>query len=124
MNDTTQRIVFTSADVGTYFDGSQGWRNNYRVVDLAVSHGMQLTSEEITDLDAYRIAGSANSDAFGAVIDQGGLCDRATEYLGSITANGLVWVWDMGELSLIPLCQTEDYEGDECAHCPTSAREV
>lgn len=97
---------FTAKDRGVHLDGAHGWHNNYRVVDMALSYGMILDERDHADLAAYK-AGDASDEANGAVIDQGGLVDQATEFLDEITEPGSSWEWDMGELSLV---QDEDEE--------------
>lgn len=46
-------------------------------------------------------------DAATAMLDQGGLVDKATDYLNSLAPEGMIFDWDMGELSLLCLCQIE-----------------
>lgn len=116
-------IRFTSKDIGTHLDGAHGWHNNYAVVDLAMEHGMELDAEERADLEAYRKDqghGSHNPDGVpGALLNQGGLVDKATNFLESVTEDGLSWEWDAGELSLAPVAHTWEYHGAirECSEC-------
>lgn len=110
------RITFGYADAGCYLDGAQGWRNAGRVVDLAHDNGMHVTDEQWAHVNAF-LAGSDDENVHLAISDRGELSDLATDYLSAITADGMVWEWDAGELSLLPLCQTEAYEDEECPHC-------
>ena len=100
-------IVYTESDCGTHLDGSQGWHNTARVVRKAMTHGFEITADELASLEAYE-SGEQNDDT-DIVGEQGGLSDRATEYLGEITAPGLEWVWDMGELSLMTETQADEF---------------
>lgn len=109
---------------GVYLDGNQGWHNHYRAVDLAVNAGMALSDEDRANLEAYRKDDGYlmdSADAPGAITDQGGLVDRATEYLETVTAPGLVWEWDAGELSLSRLQHEWEYgePGSKIRRCGT-----
>lgn len=89
--------TFKRGDEGCYLDGTYGWLNTYRVIELAQAHGWKLS-------DAYRVAVNlfgASDDIWELVAGQGGLADSATDYLQGITEPGLYWEWDMGELCLV-----------------------
>lgn len=115
-------IHFTDLNTGTIFDGCHGWRNTSRAIRLAMIYRMTLDTEEITAVEAYE-SGDADDEQHEMVVGQGELCDRATDHLREITASGLEWVWDMGELSLIPACLVEDepLSPAECDHCERAA---
>lgn len=105
----TREIVYTEGDCGTHLDGAHGWTNSARVVRKAAAHGFELTSEELSGLEQFE--NGEQNDATDIVNDQGGLADRATDFLSEVTAPGLVWVWDMGELSLM-----SETDADEFGH--------
>lgn len=102
-------IVYTESDCGTHLDGCHGWANSARVVRKAMVHGFKLTPGELAGLEQFE--NGEQNDATDVVNEQGGLADRATEFLGEITTAGLVWVWDMGELTLM-----SETDADEFGH--------
>lgn len=105
---TDREIVYTESDCGTIFDGCHGWQNTARAVRLAMGHGFVIDTEELADLEQYETdSGNDDNETVGG---QGGLCDRATEYLESITAPGLEWVWDDG------LTLMTETDADEFGH--------
>lgn len=85
---------------GRWLDGHQGWRNNYRVVDVATEYGFVIPEEYRDALDRYR-NGSESEGIHEAICGQGELSDMATDYLNENAPDGYVFVWDMGELSLM-----------------------
>lgn len=95
------RAKFTSADAGCYLDGHLGWHNHKRVIDLAQQYGFTVSDSDRELVEAYDEGREANDGdwAYDVIAD---LVDAATDYLQSITAEGMVWEWDMGELSLWP----------------------
>lgn len=97
-----KHVCIHAHEAGCWLDGAQGWHNNYRVVRRAVEYGMELPPEDHALLDRYEDAHETNDEAAGAIIDQGGLADRATEYLNQHAPDGYVFVWEANELSLIP----------------------
>lgn len=108
--------VFTSAHIGCYLDGSMGWHNTYRVIDLAVEHGWELNSRDKRVVDSYRAWGPLTAlhlpaeETFDArTLDADDIAEwvhevseDATIFLDSITEPGCHWEWDMGELCLRP----------------------
>lgn len=84
--------------------------------------------QEVTvSMDAvFAEAEALHEDAIGAVTGQGGLTDKATEYLDSLAPEGFAFHWDDG-LALMCLCQiegtdenmallkTDKYHCDRCA---------
>lgn len=110
---------FGEAHTGVWLDGAGGWLNQYRVIDLAMGYGMQLSDEDTRLISDYR----GESFTLILTIDVaeciGGLADKATEYLQELCAPGYVLTWDAGELSLWALCQTGDYDErhEVCEHC-------
>ena len=106
-------------NAGCWLDGHMGWHNHYRVIDVAfgwgwkpadeadvrvISHAYEYQRETVT------LASGEVIDTAGAMLDQGGLVDSATEYLESIAPEGYTFEWDMGELSLIHETETEWWE--------------
>ena len=102
-----------ASEAGTWLEGSQGWNNNWRVIDRALAWGWnggpdgRAFAEEISSVyaesdgpETITWEGEEISVA-GAVLDQGGLSDMATEYLDSIAPAGYRFEWDAGELSMI-----------------------
>ena len=90
-------------EAGVWLDRAWGWRNNYRVVDIAISYGFTLTEQERRDLAIYTDEPHLTipEEVFAAVTDQGGLTDRATEFLNGHAPDGYTFVWGGGELSLM-----------------------
>jgi hypothetical protein len=114
-------IIFTDDSIGCVFDGTQGWHNTYRLIDLAVSHGMELDAFEREEaLEAYRASGygEISDQHLDTVVESGGLSDRALGHLQALTAPGLFWVWDDG-LYITPGCQDgeEPLSPADCEHC-------
>lgn len=100
----------TADMAGCWLEGSQGWHNNYRVIDRAIEWGwkpddladVEAISQAYADqVETITLADGSSCDVAGAVIDQGGLSDEATDYLQSIAPDGYVFWWDAGELSLV-----------------------
>jgi hypothetical protein len=88
---------------GCWFDGAHGWTNSYRVVDLAVHHGMELDAEDAAVVEWYRSSGDSDADAsddelskLEAMTGQGGLSDKATDYLMEQLPEGWTLRWDDG----------------------------
>lgn len=104
---TKREIVFTESDCGTHLDGTHGWHNTARVVRKAMGYGFKIDAKELAALETYE--NESGEDDNEIVSGQGGLSDRATEYLGEITAPGLEWVWDMGELSLMTETDADEF---------------
>lgn len=107
----------TKNDAGCWLDGHMGWHNHRRVVMIAHGLGMPLDADELKLINDYQ-QDEENSVSTGdaldrgeAVIGQGGLVDKATEYLESQAPEGYHFEWDMGELSMLPC---SEIEGDEC----------
>lgn len=92
---------------GTWLDGTMGWHNAYRVIDRAQSYGFQIPPGYGEALRRYReddydgLTDDERSDTSGAIIDQGGLSDQATDFLEEHAPEGYTFVWDAGELSLM-----------------------
>lgn len=98
------RIVPTiTADMaGCWLDGHQGWHNNYRVVDRATEYGFVVPDDYRSALTDFRENGhDCAMNSWDAITGQGELSDMATDYLNNNAPDGFVFVWDMGELSLM-----------------------
>src|SRR5688500_19055577 len=132
-SEPLQRIVFGDDSIGCVFDGSLGWHNTYRLIDLALFHGMELDADrssidkafgvnavEAQALEAYRHSGygDIDEDHLTIVVDQDGLSDRALSHLQALTAPGLYWGWDDG-LYITPGCleAEEPLSPADCDHC-------
>lgn len=118
MSDNTMPRI-TSADAGTWLEGSQGWHNAYRVIWRAQEYGLVLSADDAAIANAYAEELESVTLSTGETLDadtihvcvsgQGELSDRATEYLQSITQEGWIFEWDCGELYL--------YHSGECVDC-------
>jgi hypothetical protein len=113
----------TPADAGCWLDGSQGWHNNYHVIDRALDWGWAPKDITRADLDTltmfyasgnvdatYALSDGSTGDYEGAtywITGQGELSDQATEYLQGIAPEGYVFVWDDG-LALMPESEASD----------------
>lgn len=117
---------------GCWLDGSMGWHNNYRVIDIAITHGWvpddgfpvvsRIRDAYEDDVDYINDIHEGRIDIAGAMTDQGGYTDQATDYLNSVAPEGFYFEWD-GDLILR---EDEDYdpEGydcDEMGHLPENA---
>lgn len=98
----------TGDQLGTWLDGSQGWHNAYRVVDLAVGYGFKVPEGYETALENYR-SNRADDNEHEAIIGQGELSDMATEFLSDLIEGPFEFVWDCGELRLATLDYPEYY---------------
>ena len=98
----------TAAMTGTWLSGGMGWHNSYRVVDAAEGYGFVVPDEYREALADYRENGhGASEDNWEAVCGHGELADMATDHLNSVTQEGYVFVWDMGEFSLVSEADAE-----------------
>lgn len=110
-NEMRETITLTNGkevEPGTWLDGWHGWTNSYRIIDIAVGHGMTLDPEEQAAVEWYRNSGESDSGASDEELDklelvtgQRGLSDKATEYMEEMLPDGWVLRWDDG-LALIP----------------------
>lgn len=91
----TEMPIFQDNDAGHYLDDSHGWRLSIRVVEFAMKHGFKL--EHDRDIIRFGVCQNTDGDVFFSdVVDQGGYCDQAIEYLDSISDDGLYWELDGG----------------------------
>lgn len=104
----------TEVEAGCWFEGAHGWTNSYRIVDLAVHHGMELDAEDAAVVEWYRENGGSGDGSDGeldkqeAMTGQGGITDKATEYLDEQLPTGWVLRWDAGEVTVLR-------DWDDCA---------
>jgi len=98
------------SDAGTWLDGSMGWHNIYRVVDLARDYGFQLTEEEFRILKFFRglkslTAVSLNKwkENWDLVEEMDQISTKAYEHLNSLAPDGFQFEWDGYELFLVPI---------------------
>lgn len=112
---------------GTWLDGRRGWHNAYRVVDRAEEYGFVVPDEYADALRRYReedydgLTDDERYDVNGAIVDQGGLSDKATEYLDLRAPAGYEFHWDAGELSLVESWMRCASDGGGCTEeqrCP------
>lgn len=106
---------------GCWLEGWHGWTNSYRVVDLAVSHGMELDPEDAAIVEWYRRTGDSDTDASDETLDkleamtgQGGISDKASEYLGEQLPEGWVVRWDAGEMCVLRAWEDCAADGNGC----------
>lgn len=111
-----------TVESGTWLDGHHGWNNTWRVVEeIAVRHGFKLDDDDRAALEWYKQtsggSGSLSDDELTmaeAVEGQGGLCDRATDYLEGLLPDGWTLLWDTGELSLVREYEACSFHGGGC----------
>lgn len=103
---------------GCWLDGSQGWHNTHRIINLAVGWGWTGPSEEGWEgweqvVERYAEDNHSDDDC-EAMTGQGRLADQAFDYLDSLTES-CHFERDMGELTLFR-CQDLESTGpfDEC----------
>jgi hypothetical protein len=113
-------LKITSDMAGTWLDGCHGWTNAYRVVDRAEEFGFVVPAEYADALRRYReedYDGLTDDQRYavnGAIVDQGGLSDMATDYLEERAPYGYTFFWDAGELSLSLAWTVCAAEGNGC----------
>ena len=91
------------------------YRISHEGSDLAaiVGYLRERLGDAPADEDALRAEAEGLAEvAWEAVAGQGGLSDKATEYLNSLAPEGYAFNWDDG-LSLLCLCQIEGTEENE-----------
>lgn len=111
----------SKVETGCWLDGAAGWTNSYRIVDTAVHHGMELDAEDTAVVDWYREGGDSDTDAsdetlnkLEAMTGQGGITDKAIEYLGEQLPEGWVLNVDMGEYIVMRDWMECSGEGNGC----------
>lgn len=111
----------SDVEPGCWLEGHHGWTNSYRVVDLAVSHGMTLSEEDAEIVKWYRESGDSDAldtddelDAIEAMSGQGGISDRASDYLSDQLPEGWVVRWDAGEMTVLRDWEDCAADGDGC----------
>ncbi|MFD4608259.1 hypothetical protein ACFWOT_09095 [Streptomyces sp. NPDC058440] len=100
------KVDITPDMAGTWLDGHFGWHNAYRVVQTAETFGFTVPEEYRDAMDNYRVNGDRldfemSDEQWLAIYGQGELSDMATDFLQERAPEGYVFVWDMGELSLM-----------------------
>lgn len=121
MSETITLKNGNKVEPGTWLDGTYGWTNSYRIIDMAVAHGMSLDAEDAAAVDRYRESGSSDAGASDDELDmleivtgQGGLSDKATDYMQDQLPEGWMLRWDAGELSLITAWSDCAADGNGC----------
>lgn len=94
--------------VGCWLDGHMGYHNAYRVVLRAEEYGFKVPEEYASGMDKYREHGSQigfeellTDEEHEAINGQGGLSEKATEWLEELAPDGHTFLWDAGELTLL-----------------------
>lgn len=110
-----------TVESGTWLDGAKGWRNSYRIIDIAEEYGMELDDDARAAVEWYRSTGDSDAGAsdddltrLEIVTGQGGLSDRATEYMQELLPDGWTLLWDDG-LSLVPAWEACSHAGAGCS---------
>lgn len=107
-------------ETGCWLDGAAGWTNSYRVVDIATHHGMTLDADDQAVVDWYREGGEsegasdAELDKLEGMTGQGGITDRAIEYLEERLPEGWTLCVDMGEYIVTRVELACAAEGNGC----------
>lgn len=112
--------LITPESVGCWLDGAAGWHNHYRVVELAEVFGMSLSDEDKALVILYRESSGGSDttvsvqdpdgntltadDAWEALLGQGddSLVNQATAHLQTCAPAGHTFVWEGGDLLLVP----------------------
>lgn len=105
---------------GTWLDGAMGWRNTYRVIHRAQEWGFRISREDSTAIRLYatgdveKTARLYTRTAQPVIVtyDRAAewvaeICQDATEHLESRAPEGYRFVWDAGELALLPESECE-----------------
>jgi hypothetical protein len=80
------------------FDGTYGWHNTYRLVDLAVEHGWGLSEDDKADLADYKADQGSRPESGERVHE---LADLAEQYLNDkLVTEGWQFGWHEGEFFL------------------------
>lgn len=108
-------------EAGCWLEGAHGWTNSYRIVDVATHHGMELDTEDAAIVEWYRASGDSDAGSSDAELDrleamtgQGGITDRAIDYMGEQLPEGWVLTTDMGEYTVMRDWQDCANEGNGC----------
>jgi hypothetical protein len=97
MTDSTYPVAYA----GCVIDGRHGWHAHYMVIEIAENLGMELDKTDTEAVDAYRK--NRDDDAFGYILDQGGLFDRVDEWLNeNAAADGYQFGWHEGDFFYMP----------------------
>ena len=120
MRETITLSNGNEVEAGCWLSGTQGWTNSYRVIDIADFHGFGMDVEDRAVVDWYRSTGDSDTDASDATLDkleavtgQGGISDKATEYLEELLPAGWTLRWDDG-LTLLPDYMDCAADGNGC----------
>lgn len=106
------RYRYYKSDVGCWIDGAFGIQHAAEKLSSMLSFARQGESETpsqaqerwllVEDLDAFS---SGNTD--DEFIEE--TFDDATEFLQGVTADGLVWIWEAGDLILTTESQANNF---------------
>lgn len=106
----------TADMAGTWLEGSHGWHNAYRVVDRACEYGFVLNDDDAAALERFRAdnyEGLSQDDELSIREGISELADEATAHLQSLAPKDFDFEWEMGELALVELALSDDYEINE-----------
>jgi hypothetical protein len=104
---TTQTVEpikrFNASDVGCWIDGVYGLDHAMSKLAIMLIDSVPLDQNNLASFpstnlaEVYDVLTSGNVDKLA---DDHGEFNDATEYLESVTTDGLVWIWDAGDLIL------------------------
>ena len=101
--------IYTAKDVGCYIDGARGLGDSMHRLSIIMLDAALITFPGIADFptaelaEVYDILNTGNAEKLA---DDHSEFNDATEYLQSLTEEGLTWYWDDG-LTLLPNDQLE-----------------
>lgn len=121
MTDTIKLKNGNEVSTGTWLDGAHGWHSTYRIIEIAEFNGFTVGAEERAALEWYKKSSggcgdgtNAEEDMAETIIGQGGLSDRASDYMEELLPEGWTLLWDAGELSLVREYEACSFHGNGC----------
>lgn len=107
----------TAADAGTWLEGSQGWHNEYRVVDRAEEYGFKVDECDRRVLTIFRESPTRHDeqapgwgDGYTVSEAAGEISERASNYLNDQAPDGYSFVREDG----LSLSYNEEQECEDC----------
>ncbi len=85
-------------ELGLLLDGSWGWHNHKRLIDLAENAHMIVGEDDEHFLNAYDRGDDLEQDSIERVID---LMDAAEQWLNNLCPDGYRFGWSDGEFFLM-----------------------
>ena len=108
--NTQTTTIFTDSDIGCWIDGAFGIDHAARKLSIMLISNMPINSGTNTSqfpstslAECYqRLSDSAmaSENLYFSLSDDHSEFKEATDYLQSVTADGLVWLWEAGDLIL------------------------